>query len=222
MKNTRVIPALAAVFVLSFTACQKNTDKIDQEGCFPVEEESNLADEFDADLLEEFEYMEVYGDLETDMDLENEGIPEILDEFTFEDESQTTGKARIRCNNLNLDKKDLLRLRNAWDSYLKCRIHTMTALRTLHRNSLRVAVAQRDKAVKLLRNGDITREQFQDRMESIRSNLRKNIREQGLKLRQAIIACHRNYTNTVKTIIGADNHENWLRCLRSKLRYQRR
>lgn len=217
MKTTKLIPALAFGLLMGLAACQKETATT-PELASDVSASTEL-ENLEKAIPAEFDYLDILSD-DVDMTLENDGFPLIFNEGGFEFDDNVQRKGDGPCDRLNLSDEQKRQLHRAWEAQLDCRKASMMKLRELHRAILRKAHQARMEAVQAYRNGRITEQQLQHKLQEIRNHVRAALRKQGQHHREAMARCYRKYAETVKHILGEDDFHKWLRCRKMMLRHR--
>ncbi|TNE79615.1 MAG: hypothetical protein EP332_10305 [Bacteroidetes bacterium] len=217
MKTTNLFPALAMGLLIGLAACQKDTETTPEIA--PEVSSSTELDDLENVIPFEFDYMDIYAE-DADMILENDGIPMLFEDGGFDYDANAQLKGNGPCDRLNLSDTQKRQLRRAWEDQIDCRQASMNKLRDLHRALLRKAHVARMEAVQAFRNGRITEQQLQRKMQEIRNHLRAAMRDQGQQHRLAMARCYRQYAEKVKRILGQDDFRAWMRCRHMLLRHR--
>ncbi len=214
MKTTQLIPALAFGLLIGLTACQKET------ACSPefVPDESSSMElvAFEKAIVAEFDNLAIHSD-DVDMTIENDGFPLIFNEAGFLLDDKIQRKGTGPCEELNLTPEQKRRLHMVWERQLDCRKGSMEKLRDVQKAVLRKAQQDRTEAIEAYRNGRITKEQLQGKLQEIKTRVRAKLREKGQHHREAMAQCYRRYTENVKLILGEEDFRKWLECRKGTL-----
>jgi hypothetical protein len=225
MKNKiNIWLAFAVILTIAFSSCSKKesiTPKTDNSvvNNEMVEQEiSVLNDQTD----DEFENSELMGGTETEgFYLDNDGIPDAyqITESTADYilGSKRAGEARrfIACmKELNLSKDQIESLRKAFKIYEECHSSILVRHRLAIKSLLEKYNNKHAELVKALREGKITKRQFEERVQGLRKAFMQERHEINSKVRAALKECYAHLLKNINRILNERQWKAFVNCYR--------
>lgn len=205
--------ASAAVAAILFTGCSKQdqASPVSASGSnteLTVPEIDVLADQAD----NEFVNLEVSGGTESEgFVLENDGLPDAyqVTESTIDEMNKRDGNAkRLRhcLSKLELSSEQVAKIRRLFHAYEECK----GSIVKRHAGAVRDLVARfnerHEELVKALRNGRITKQQFEEKVKALRAEFNRTKAALAEKARAALKSC---YTHMLRGMNGVLTERQW-------------
>jgi len=215
--NFRSIAILSAGFALLLSACTR-------ENLVPAQQ-SLSSNEIAAPAPEEFG-TGLYNDLMDPINgnatevaayaLFDEGIPAVVTEDPFENDNLRSKRPCRMPDTLKLSERQIHALNNARAAFQRCSKEAEMKMRQLNREYVARAEKQRMEILAALKNGRITREEAQRKLNQLNENIRKQLAEDPARARLAaqLRACSENYHTAVKAILTDAQWRFWSVCQR--------
>lgn len=214
-KNFKVWMVAAAVSAIMITGCSKEEIPAVQSPAaseMSVPEIDVLADQAD----EEFSAPELNGGTENEVfSSEYDGIPDAyqVDESSADNlnshagNSHVNGKRMRKClSGLALSKDQVAKLRSLFASYNDCK----SGIVKRHALAMRSLIAKynekHDMLVKALRNGRITKEEFEKHVKALRIEFKRAANQLAKSSRKALRNC---YTKMLRGLHGILSERQW-------------
>lgn len=205
--------SLATMFVV--TGCQKEstTPAIDNSAKY---DEALLVNDADNS------YNEVAvagGDENTDFSSDNEGLPEayILVETDMDDAGYKRGDLRrfFAClKKLTLTDTQVAMIRRDLHEYEGCKAMDIQHHREAYAKLILRINHARQELVTKLRNGTITKMQFEQGMKDLRADFVKSLHDIKASYAKTLRACHEKFIKALRNILTADQWKAFVDCYR--------
>lgn len=220
MKNKMKIWISAAMLaVISFTACKKDGSNAvtpsDNGQSQEISVMVNQADQSFADPA-------LYGGSESEeFYFDNDGLPDAY-LIAESDLDGLTGVKReisprriIGClAKLELTDTQIVQLRRVFKDYEGCKLSVVNRYNNAIAELIKKANASREELVKMLRDGKITKEQFEKRMQALRVDLVKQRNAMAEKARQALKECYTTFLRNTNGILTERQWKAFINCYR--------
>jgi|GEM_PF-2119175 len=225
MKKKILLPLFVAAFLVGMSSCEKENN---HQNCDENNQENEVAmspEEFEEGIMDAFDAMEVLGgDESTALYMDDEGIPAFLDmePFNVNDfAGKKEGPCQLRGEN-ELHVKQKTALKEAWESYMKCKHESSAHLRkTYHEIHVKMEKA-RAELHRALKAGKITPEQYREKMAKLRHQFRSIMKERGAAHQQAMRKCYGEYLAHVKHTLTREQYALFIRCHKGHLPEKRK
>lgn len=216
MKNLRSIYtglALAAIITFAVTGCKKETVVADDSAKYEADAMISDADNdySDASFTD--------GSETAEFSAENEGLPEAytLIETDMDDAGFKRGveKRFLTClKKLGLSDTQVMQMRKAFRAYEECKANDIR----LHREAYaklhaRVEAARKD-LVAQLRNGKITKAEFEAKMKALRQDFETSLRYIKASFAKNLKLCYDKFVRNLKGILSDRQWRAFVDCYR--------
>ncbi|HEY1045393.1 MAG TPA: hypothetical protein VGF79_03070 [Bacteroidia bacterium] len=211
---------LAAV---SFTACSKEDQAISNNSSNGIQASSlPEADVMTTQADEAFANSEVMGGTESEgFYFENNGLPEAyrLDESCITDlnsskrDENTNGITKC-LSKLELSDDQIVSLRKSFKAYEECKSSVINRYTLALDGLIKKYNAQHELLLKALRNGRITKQEFEAKVRALRVLLMREKQELASKARHAVKACYGSLLRSMHSILNERQWKAFVNCYR--------
>lgn len=213
--------ATVAVAAIIFTGCSKEQTEVSStpsasELSIPeVDVLSTLADEA-------FMNAEIEGGNEfEEFTMENDGLPDAYqvteataDEINSTKRDGNARRFRACLSDLKLDRDQIAKIRRTFKAYEECKHHIIVR----HRNALHELIktynAKREELVKAVRNGRITKAEFETKMKELRVEFNRHKHNLASKARAALKDCYAKMLRSMHSILSERQWKAFVNCYR--------
>ena len=218
LKSINTALALSAIILFAAVGCKKQTETIapasDESALFEAQATAIVDD---ADVT--YNDAVVAGGSETDAFFaENDGLPEAY--VMVETDMDDAGFKRIdnrffACiKKLNLTDTQAMKLRRAVRAYEECKAADIKAHREAYAKlTLRIENARKELLAQL-RNGKITKAQFEDGMVKLRKEFETGLRYIKASYAKTLKACYYKFMSATKEILTPRQWKAFVECYR--------
>ncbi|MDP2174701.1 MAG: hypothetical protein Q8K70_02195 [Bacteroidota bacterium] len=212
----KIALTLSIAFILSIVGCKKETIQTTSNDVASAQELETIINETD----EKYNEVEVVdGGEDKEFYAENEGLPESyllteqdMDEAGFK---RTVEKRFIRCiKKLELSDEQAKKLRMVLRSYEECKANDIKKHRFAY-ESLRNRIENiRKEYLAKLKRGDITREQFAEKMQLLRKDFVESLRKIKQSHASNLKMCYDKFIRGIKTTLTDRQWKAFIECYR--------
>jgi hypothetical protein len=164
--------------------------------------------------------MEANGGTETEgFSLENDGLPDAyqVTESTADEIAKRDGNARrlkACLSKLELSSEQVAKLRRTFKAYDECKSSIIKRHSAALRELLAKFNARHDELVKALRNGRITKQQFEEKMKALRVEFHRAKAHLAEKARTALKSCYTHMLRSMHSILTERQWKAFVNCYR--------
>lgn len=209
------IAGFALILLFTATGCKKEKvqQAIEDNTRYEVEAMMNDADE----SYNKAEFTE--GDETTEFQAENEGLHEAytLIETDMDDAGFKRGleKRFLSClRKLNLSDTQVAQMRKAFRAYEECKANDVRLHREAYKKLHIRIEAKRKELIALLRDGKISRQQFEEKMKMLRADFHDSLREIKKKHAAHLKLCYEKFLRHLKSIMTDRQWKAFVDCYR--------
>lgn len=215
MKRNLIYTGLAflAILLTTVTGCKKETQTIDDSARYDAQV---MIDDADNDYNE---VVITEGSETSEFSAENEGLPEVytLTEVDMDDAGYKRGleKRFFTClKKLDLTDTQVARLRKALGAFEACKANDIKAHREAYAKLVIRIEAQRKEYLAQLKNGKITKAQFEVKMKELRADFEKSLKYIKVSFAKNLKACYEKFARAMKEILTDKQWRAFVNCYR--------
>lgn len=205
--------ALAAIMLFAVTGCKKEAVVVEDNSKYEADAMINDADNSYNDVVI------TEGGETTEFSAENEGLPEVytLIEMDMDDAGFKRGleKRFLTClKKLELTDSQAKRVRMAFRAFEECKANDIRLHREAYAKLLNRVEAQRKEYVAQLKNGKITKAQFEAKMKELREDFHTSLRYIKASFAKTLKACYDKFVRNLKGTLTDRQWKAFVDCYR--------